>query len=296
MEARNGRNPSLVVRWPYDLGFGLCCPPAQAQNCEPAKATTKYAGLARPVVKVTASPTVPPFTFSDPATMKLTGLETEIIEYVLNCAGVKFEYMLGNWNGGLASLFNGAADIMIGNVNYTAERAAKADFVVFMRNGTSVMVDKGNPKNIRGVDGLCGVTGAVGIASSSRRVTEDLSRTCAQKDRPPINIQLSDGTDLLLTAAAADEAPPMTEISLWDGLLSPNFSSPWSQSGYPAMTVCMGLGENGLPIGVQLGGRPFGEATLLRAAHVLESETRWRDFRPALAGAGPNPLGMPRVT
>ena len=93
--------------------------------------------------------------------------------------------------------------------------------------------------------------------------------------------------DILLTAAAADEAPLMTDISLWDGLLSANFSSPWRQSGYPAMTVCSGFGDNGLPIGVQLGGRPFAEATLLRVAHVLESETQRRNVRPALANPGP---------
>jgi len=104
--------------------------------------------------------------------------------------------------------------------------------------------------------------------------------------------------DILLTAAAADEAPLMTDISLWDGLLSANFSSPWSQSGYPAMTVCSGFGESGLPIGVQLGGRPFAEATLLRVAHILESETHWRNVRPALANpvpaAPPLPVAPPR--
>jgi len=182
--------------------------------------------------------------------MKLTGLETEIIEYVLNCAGVKFEYMIGNWNGGLASLFNGAADIMIGNVNYTAERASKADFVVFMRNGTSVMVDKGNPKNIRGVDGLCGVTGAVGMASSSRRVTEELSRACTQKGQPPINIQLSDGTDpayrmltnrridFVMDSAASVGARQASYPELYDAafmLTTDNMSGPVVAKGNPVL-------------------------------------------------------------
>jgi aspartyl-tRNA(Asn)/glutamyl-tRNA(Gln) amidotransferase subunit A len=41
----------------------------------------------------------------------------------------------------------------------------------------------------------------------------------------------------------------------------------------PGLSVPCGLGEEGLPVGLQLVGRPFDEATLLRAARALERET-----------------------
>ena len=89
--------------------------------------------------------------------------------------------------------------------------------------------------------------------------------------------------DLLVTAASSGEAPRIDGIAPWDGLLTPGFAAPWNLTGYPAMTVCTGFGGKGLPLAVQIGGRPFAEATLLRAAHALEQETPWRDRRPALA-------------
>jgi aspartyl-tRNA(Asn)/glutamyl-tRNA(Gln) amidotransferase subunit A len=88
--------------------------------------------------------------------------------------------------------------------------------------------------------------------------------------------------DLLLTAVSVDEAPRMDQISPWDGLVELNFAAPWNLTGYPAMTVCTGFGPKQLPLAVQIGGKPFAEGTLLRAAHLLERMTPWRDRRPTL--------------
>lgn len=89
--------------------------------------------------------------------------------------------------------------------------------------------------------------------------------------------------DVLVTAASTGEAPPIDEVSPWDGLITPSFTAPWNLTGYPAISVCTGFGEKGLPLAVQIGGRPFDEATVLRAAYALERETPWRDKRPLLA-------------
>jgi aspartyl-tRNA(Asn)/glutamyl-tRNA(Gln) amidotransferase subunit A len=92
--------------------------------------------------------------------------------------------------------------------------------------------------------------------------------------------------DLLVTAASVGEAPLIDEVPHWDGLLKPSFMTPWSLTGYPAMSVCTGFGEKQLPLAVQIGGKPFEEATLLGAAYSLETATPWRDRRPALIGSG----------
>lgn len=89
--------------------------------------------------------------------------------------------------------------------------------------------------------------------------------------------------DLLVTTMSGDEAGPLDEMSLWDGLLGLNFAAPWNLTGYPAMSVCTGFGPNGLPLAVQIGGKPFAEATVLRAAHLLERMTPWRDLRPDIS-------------
>ncbi len=51
-------------------------------------------------------------------------------------------------------------------------------------------------------------------------------------------------------------------------------------AGNPAISVPCGFSKEGLPIGLQLIGRPFEEETLLRGAHAYEQATDWRAKRP----------------
>jgi aspartyl-tRNA(Asn)/glutamyl-tRNA(Gln) amidotransferase subunit A len=48
----------------------------------------------------------------------------------------------------------------------------------------------------------------------------------------------------------------------------------------PAISVPCGFTSNGLPIGLQMGGRPGDEETVLRVAHAYEQGTRWHTMRP----------------
>jgi aspartyl-tRNA(Asn)/glutamyl-tRNA(Gln) amidotransferase subunit A len=57
------------------------------------------------------------------------------------------------------------------------------------------------------------------------------------------------------------------------------FNSPWSLAGLPAASVPCGF-VDGLPAGLALVGRRFGEATVLRAAHAYQQATGWHERRP----------------
>jgi len=57
---------------------------------------------------------------------------------------------------------------------------------------------------------------------------------------------------------------------------------PVSLAGVPAISVPCGLAE-GLPVGLQIIGKPFDESTVLRAAHAYESQAGFSDLRPALS-------------
>ncbi|MCX5583328.1 amidase [Streptomyces erythrochromogenes] len=59
-------------------------------------------------------------------------------------------------------------------------------------------------------------------------------------------------------------------------------SAPANVTGVPALTVPVGLDPQGLPIGMQLMGRPFDEATVLRAGHAYERTGTARDPAPAV--------------
>jgi aspartyl-tRNA(Asn)/glutamyl-tRNA(Gln) amidotransferase subunit A len=58
------------------------------------------------------------------------------------------------------------------------------------------------------------------------------------------------------------------------------FTVPANLAGLPGISVPAGLSRDGLPLGLQLIGRPFDEATVLRAAAVLE-EAAGFDALPA---------------
>ena len=59
---------------------------------------------------------------------------------------------------------------------------------------------------------------------------------------------------------------------------------PINLTGNPALSVPCGLTRDGLPIGLQLVGRQFDEATLLRLGQAYEAVSPFRDHRPPLAG------------
>ena len=60
------------------------------------------------------------------------------------------------------------------------------------------------------------------------------------------------------------------------------FTVPGSLAGLPALSLRCGFNAAGLPIGLQLIGRPFDEARLLRCAYAYEQATDWRSRRPSL--------------
>jgi aspartyl-tRNA(Asn)/glutamyl-tRNA(Gln) amidotransferase subunit A len=62
----------------------------------------------------------------------------------------------------------------------------------------------------------------------------------------------------------------------------PSLSMPFNVTGQPALTVCCGLGGDGLPLAFQLGGRPFDEASVFAAGAAYERATPWRLRRPTL--------------
>jgi len=58
------------------------------------------------------------------------------------------------------------------------------------------------------------------------------------------------------------------------------FTLPGSLAGLPGMSVPAGLGDGGMPVGLQLLGNYFAEGTLLHAAHALQTATDFHLQRP----------------
>ena len=53
-------------------------------------------------------------------------------------------------------------------------------------------------------------------------------------------------------------------------------------AGTPSISLPMGFGDNGLPVGVQFAAHPGGEALLLALAYQLEAAVPWWRYTPSL--------------
>ncbi|MBI2205743.1 MAG: Asp-tRNA(Asn)/Glu-tRNA(Gln) amidotransferase subunit GatA [Candidatus Rokubacteria bacterium] len=86
--------------------------------------------------------------------------------------------------------------------------------------------------------------------------------------------------DVIATPTSPKPAPTFTQM--WDtrvGFPRSNMP-PFNLSGLPALALPCGFSSAGLPISLQLAGRPFEEATVLRAGHAYEQATEWHRRRP----------------
>jgi aspartyl-tRNA(Asn)/glutamyl-tRNA(Gln) amidotransferase subunit A len=87
--------------------------------------------------------------------------------------------------------------------------------------------------------------------------------------------------DAFVTAGMG-EAPRIADyrsVSFWQ---KPSLLTAWNVTGQPVLALPNGFGRNGLPLGMQIVGRPFGESTILRVGHAYERATEWHARRPPL--------------
>jgi aspartyl-tRNA(Asn)/glutamyl-tRNA(Gln) amidotransferase subunit A len=96
---------------------------------------------------------------------------------------------------------------------------------------------------------------------------------------------LFDGVDALIFPGQAMPAAPFGYQSETEVIASSNrFTAPWNLLGLPACVVPCGFSADGLPVSIQIVGRPFDDATVLRIARAYERACDWNQRRPDPAG------------
>lgn len=95
--------------------------------------------------------------------------------------------------------------------------------------------------------------------------------------------------DVLVVPAMPSQVPTIAETDMGAGqgfaqMIAgmTRFTRPLNFLGLPGLAMPAGFDSRGLPVGVQLVGRPFSEATLFRAAAAYETATDWTRRAPAL--------------
>lgn len=107
----------------------------------------------------------------------------------------------------------------------------------------------------------------------------------ARRIRPMLTAAIEaalERVDVLVTAGGLGPAPPVAGMPKHGLFMSPYLGAPFNVSGHPAAAVRCGFSGGGLPLGMQIAGRLFDEATVLRVAHAYERATPWAGRRPEL--------------
>ena len=79
--------------------------------------------------------------------------------------------------------------------------------------------------------------------------------------------------EVLITAISLATAPSFE--SQVGAMSWPLQASPFNVTGHPALSVPVGLSRDGMPLAIQVVGRPFDEAGVLRSGRAVERLTGW---------------------
>jgi aspartyl-tRNA(Asn)/glutamyl-tRNA(Gln) amidotransferase subunit A len=105
----------------------------------------------------------------------------------------------------------------------------------------------------------------------------------AQRLRARLRAEMNEvlkSVDLLATPTMVGPATSFARV------FDPSFGfpksnmAPFNATGLPALAVPCGFSSSGLPLSLQIAGRAFDEATVLRAGHAYEQATDWHTRRP----------------
>ena len=186
---------------------------AFAAVCEPEKLSEKYPSLVGKTLKIGADPQTPPYVMRTESDFnKVVGIDADLARAVFDCHGIKYEFFLGGWSGLLPAVISGQIDVMWNNLYYTAERAKKADYVVYMQAGTGAMAKAGNPSGAAAIDELCGLTVGVGLGTVEEAAVRNETEKCVSSGKSEIKIMTF--PDVATGARLIDSG--RADIILWD--------------------------------------------------------------------------------
>jgi polar amino acid transport system substrate-binding protein len=142
---------------------------------------------------------------NDPS--KFIGFDIDLGETIAGCLGFKLTYKAVTFATLITTLASGQADIVISDIYATEERAKGADFITYSKVFDGVLVKKGNPKKITGINTtMCGATAAENTGYVEVPLITNLGPACKAQNKPEPGLQLYDNNANCIQAILADRA------------------------------------------------------------------------------------------
>ena len=105
----------------------------------------------------------------------------------------------------------------------------------------------------------------------------------AQRVRGVIKREFADAMrryDVIVSPTSSAQPPRFDAVERSGVPRGPSFTGPYNLTGMPAISINCGFTAAGLPVGLQIAGKPFDEPTVLRASYAYEQNARWFEQRP----------------
>jgi aspartyl-tRNA(Asn)/glutamyl-tRNA(Gln) amidotransferase subunit A len=107
----------------------------------------------------------------------------------------------------------------------------------------------------------------------SQRIRKVVNRECAE---------VLQKVDVLVTPTMTQPAAAFEGYDATATVTGRSFTAPFNLTGLPAISVPCGFTASGLPVGMQIAGKPFDEPGVIRAAYAYQQEARWFEQRPSI--------------
>ncbi len=201
-------------RWRYLALAAACltalCISGQAQAAQAGCAAlqAKYPALKGKTLVNAINPHTPGYEAIDPKDPdKYVGFDIDLGEQIGECLGFKLTYKAVTFAALLTTLASGQADIVISDIYATEERAKAADFITYSKVFDGVLVAKGNPKKIDGINlSMCGAAAAENTGYVEVPLIQALVPQCKAAGKPEPTIQLYDNNANCIQAILAGRA------------------------------------------------------------------------------------------
>ena len=192
---------------------------AEAPSCQPDKLAARYPSLVGKTIHVGQDGVSMPFSYHDPDNPdRIIGLDADYARAVFACIGVPVVFDIGAWSGLLPAVAAGRIDAMWDDLYYTAERAQRVDYVMYMAASDTAVVHKGNPRNVHSLDDLCGLRALAGLGTVEALLLNSQAQKCTERGKAAIEIGTyqdrsmawpmieTDRTDVVLSSSAMGAA------------------------------------------------------------------------------------------
>jgi polar amino acid transport system substrate-binding protein len=192
-----------------------------------ATSEAKVAELQDGVLQVGSDISYAPIEFFEEGTQNAAGLDVDLANALAEELGVRAEFINTGFDGIIGALNVSRFDVLMSAMTVTEERQKEIDFIPYFAAGTDILVAEGNPKNIKTIEDLSGLTAGVQIGTIQVDQLKAANDTLKAAGKPEISVLTFDQNPLAVEqlrtgradAVIADSPVVANEARLSDGKL-----------------------------------------------------------------------------